>query len=105
MILKTPWGYIDLFGTWEGWTLIGAVVTLAALLYWLEWGKVFRKTSINGCSVYTFDRIGLFSRLAEHVFTEKCKCGLGRHCVITCVICHGTGRVRRGWISGLWRRK
>ena len=38
MILKTPFGYIDLLHTWEGWTLIGAVVLfLAALVWWMEW--------------------------------------------------------------------
>jgi hypothetical protein len=82
MILKTPFGYIDLLHTWEGWTLICAVVLLLALLYWMERGKV------------------------------KCKVcdGIGAHNIEnmypwSCPVCHGTGRVRRGWISRLWRRK
>jgi hypothetical protein len=77
------------------------VIPAVLALWWMEWGKVFCKMSINGFDVYTLEQTRLFSRLAEHIFTEKCKCGLGRHCVITCTTCHGTGRVRRGWISGL----
>lgn len=75
-----------------------------AVLAWMEWGKVFVKMSINGFTVYTLEQTRLFSRLAKHIFTEKCKCGLGPHCVITCTTCHGSGRVRRRWISGLIRR-
>jgi hypothetical protein len=84
MILKTPFGYIDLFGTWEGWTLIGVVVLLIALLWWMEFGKVKCKK----CKV---------TAIPGHIYAithwEKCP------------VCHGSGRVRRGWISRLWRRK
>ena len=85
MILKTPFGYIDLLHTWEGWTLIGAVVLfLAALVWWMEWGKVKCWYSCCQRGVVYFG---------------------GYAGSIDCPVCHGTGRVRRRWISRLWRRK
>ena len=79
MILKTPWGYIDLLHTWEGWMLIGAVVSLAALLYWMEWGKV--KCPCN-CHKPEW--------AASYKGTE-------------CHMCHDSGRVRRRCVSRFLR--
>jgi hypothetical protein len=75
MIIKTPFGYIDLFQTWEGWTLIGAVVLALAILAWMERGKV---RCLCDCHVH------------DNKYTQS-----------KCPPCHGSGRVRRAWISGL----
>lgn len=79
MILKTPFGYIDLFGTCEGRTLIGAVVLIVALVWWCEWGKV-------------------------KCFCVEIKKLAGLPKDTPCCRCHGSGRVRRGWVSGLFRQ-
>jgi hypothetical protein len=85
MIIKTPFGYIDLFQTWEGWTLIGAVVLALAVLAWMEWGKIWCSSCRGGGvlpgGVPNSSEIRLY----------------------TCPSCHGSGRVRRGWVSHFLR--
>lgn len=60
------------------------VVIALAVLAWMEWGKV-RCLCGNGIVNYC-DTKGEWN-------AEKCR------------DCHGSGRVRRRWISGLIRRK
>ena len=79
MILKTPFGYIDLFGTWEGWTLIGVVLAPGALLWWMEFGKV--KCPVCKGKKYV-------SYFGQHGLEYD-----------DCPVCHGTGRVRRRYVS------
>lgn len=81
ILLKTPWGYIDLLHTWEGWTLIGVVVLLALAVYWMEWGEA-------KCPAFSKAK-GITHKIRSINLNWDCP------------VCHGSGRVRRAWISGL----
>lgn len=84
MILKTPFGYIDILHTWEGWTLIGLIALAVLALWWMEWGKV-------GC-----DKCDGGGQGGCDIYTKRRK-------AVEDLPCHGSGRVRRGWISKLFK--
>ena len=104
MILKTPFGYIDLLHTWEGWTLIGAVLmALAVLAWWMERGKVTPSVKYFECYYcrHTVTKI----QIERARFDFSCpRCGRAKLSEYS-PVCHGTGRVRRRWISRMLHLK
>jgi hypothetical protein len=62
------------------------VIPAVLALWWMEWGKVKCKGVRIPIEYTSIGRV-------DGITHDKLFC-----------VCHGTGRVRRGWISGLFKR-